>query len=161
MKNNYMSGVLIAFLGVGVVVVLLYVKSGSDTGAAYPNKDIKFIINAGAGSGTDGICRKIISLAEKNLPVSICSVNMPGSESAIGPFQVMKSRPNGYTLGNVNYDSVITAVSQQLIPGYELDTLNVFAMNTMPGQEFQIGFPGTTALRPHFHEHRLLSPHCT
>ncbi|MBD3307196.1 tripartite tricarboxylate transporter substrate binding protein [candidate division KSB3 bacterium] len=113
-----------------LMVAVICVSLVSAASAEYPEKDIKFIINAGAGGGTDTICRKIISIAEKSLDVAIFPVNVPGAASAAGPFEVMKSRPDGYTVGNINYDSVITAIWKELIPGYELEKLNIFALIT-------------------------------
>lgn len=103
---------------------------GTGEKRAYPSRDIEVVINAGAGGGTDTIMRKIISLAERELPVSMFSVNKPGAASATGPNDVMNSKPDGYTIGNLNYGSVINAVWEELIPGYELDKLNFIALIT-------------------------------
>ncbi|WP_319416019.1 tripartite tricarboxylate transporter substrate binding protein [Marispirochaeta aestuarii] len=104
----------------------------------YPSKDIKVIINAGAGGGTDTIMRKIISIAEKNLDVAVYPVNKPGAASASGPFEVMKSPANGYTLGNLNYGSVINAVWEELIAGYDLEKLEIFCMITQEADAIMV-----------------------
>ena len=98
--------------------------------ADYPKQDIKAIIGSGAGGGSDAIMRKIGSIAEKSLPVTIYHVNKPGPSDATGAFEVMKAQPNGYTYGNLNYGSVVNAVFEELIPGYDLDKLEFFCLVT-------------------------------
>ncbi|MBZ5877442.1 hypothetical protein [Chromohalobacter israelensis] len=39
--------------------------------ADYPNRDIRVIVPAAAGGGTDAIVRKITNIAEESMPVSM------------------------------------------------------------------------------------------
>lgn len=96
----------------------------------YPSKDIEFIISSGAGGGTDSIARKVSQLAEKELGTSIYFVNMPGADDAVGPNALMGKRPDGYTIGNLNYGSIINAPFTGLIQGYDLEKLHIFALIT-------------------------------
>jgi tripartite-type tricarboxylate transporter receptor subunit TctC len=98
--------------------------------ANYPSKDIQFIVPAEAGGGTDGICRKLLGLVEKELGGSFYVVNKPDSAAAVGPNLIMGEQPTGYTIGSVTYDSVIGAVWRQFIPGYGLDRLDLIALAT-------------------------------
>src|SRR3546814_3872709 len=65
------------------------------------------IVPWGAGGGTDGIVRKVSTLAEKELGGTIYVENIEGGVSATGVMQAMKARPDGYTITTLTYDSVI------------------------------------------------------
>ncbi len=107
---------------------LLSVSAAS--AASYPSRDIRMIVPWGAGGGTDGIVRKISTIAEKELGQSIYVENIEGGMSATGLTQVMKARPDGYTLGALTYDSVITVPWQGLLPSYKLSKLKLIARLT-------------------------------
>lgn len=96
----------------------------------YPSKDIRMIVPWGAGGGTDGIVRKISTLAEADLPVAIYVENIEGGMSGTGVMQAMSAAPDGYTLAALTYDSVITVPWQGLVPGYDLDRLALIARIT-------------------------------
>ncbi|WP_246157128.1 Bug family tripartite tricarboxylate transporter substrate binding protein [Oceanispirochaeta crateris] len=96
----------------------------------YPNKDVEFIVSSGAGGGTDAISRKISQLAEKELGTAIYFVNKPGADDAVGPNLLMGAKPDGYTIGNFNYGSIINAPFTGLIKGYDLAKVQIFALIT-------------------------------
>ena len=96
----------------------------------YPSKDIQFYVNADAGGGTDSICRKITQLAEKQLGGSFYLVNKPGVADAVGPSLIMAAKPDGYTIGNINYGSAVTAVYQKIVNDYSMDRLRFIALVT-------------------------------
>lgn len=104
--------------------------AGPVNAADYPTNDIRVVVPWGAGGGTDGIVRKISSIAEKSLPTSIFVENVEGGVSATGIMQVMDSRPDGYTLGALTYDSVITVPWQGLLPNYKMANLKLIARIT-------------------------------
>lgn len=97
--------------------------ASSAVAADYPTKDIRMVIPWGAGGGTDGIVRKISKIAETELGQTVYVENIEGGVSATGVMEVMKARPDGYTIGALTYDSVVTVPWQGLLPGYELDKL--------------------------------------
>lgn len=96
----------------------------------FPTRDVRMVVPWGAGGGTDGIVRKISTIAEKNLGGTIYVENLEGGISATGIMQVMSARPDGYTIGTLTYDSVITVPWQKLLPGYSMDKLKLFARIT-------------------------------
>jgi len=89
----------------------------------YPSKDIRTICPWGEGGGTDAITRMITKIAEKPIPVSIYVENIEGGMSGTGVYGVMKAKPDGYTIGTLTYDSIITVPRKKLVPGYDLDKL--------------------------------------
>ncbi|WP_316858606.1 tripartite tricarboxylate transporter substrate binding protein [uncultured Cohaesibacter sp.] len=99
--------------------------------AEYPDRDIRVVNPWGAGGGTDGIIRKISSIAEKQLDgVSLYVENIEGGISATGVAQIMKAKPDGYTIGVLTYDSVITVPWQNMLPSYDLKKLKFIARLT-------------------------------
>ena len=105
----------------------------SMTGAAladYPERDIRVIVPWGAGGGTDGIVRKLTTIAEENLDVSMYAENIEGGVSATGIGQLMSARPYGYTIGALTYDSLVTVPWQDMLPSYDIDKLKLIARVT-------------------------------
>jgi len=106
---------LIVVMAVSLLGVLL--MAGVAPGEDYPVKDIRHIIPWSAGGGTDTAMRGFMHYAEKYLPVvkkpvAIYSENVTGAQSGIGVFELMRSRPDGYTIGTLTWDSVITVPYQ-------------------------------------------------
>ncbi len=119
-----------AFGKIVASTVVALAVTGTAVAADYPTRDIRMVVAWGAGGGTDGIVRKISSIAEKALPKSIYVENIEGGLSATGVMDVMKSRPDGYNLISMTYDSVITVPWQKLLPGYSLDKLKIICRIT-------------------------------
>ncbi len=122
---------------VPVFMVLTMVACSSDK--EYPAKDIQLVVNAQAGSGTDAINRQIAKLVETELGGEFYVVNKPGAADATGPNVVMSSKPDGYTIGNLNYGSVVNAVWEEIIPNYTMDNLNIFAMVSQENDALMVG----------------------
>lgn len=98
--------------------------------AEYPERDVRMIVPWGAGGGTDGIVRKVTTLAEDSLGGTIYVENIEGGISATGVGKVMSARPDGYTLGALTYDSVVTIPWQAMLPSYKMDKLDLIARIT-------------------------------
>ena len=98
--------------------------------ADYPEKDLRIIVPWGAGGGTDGIVRKIASIAEDAYGQSIYVENIEGGVSATGVSQLMNARPDGYTIGALTYDSIVTVPWQGFLPDYDLGKLDYIARIT-------------------------------
>lgn len=65
----------------------------------YPSRDITFIVPYAPGGSTDPISRQIASQLEKELKGTINVENKPGGSATIGVGQVIRSKPDGYTIG--------------------------------------------------------------
>ena len=89
----------------------------------YPQKDIIHIMPWSAGGGTDTVMRTFMSFAEKPLGVGVNTQNVTGAQSGVGTLRLMKSRPDGYTIGSLTWDSVITVPYYELVPGYDTEEL--------------------------------------
>ena len=65
----------------------------------YPNRPITVVIPWGAGGMSDTITRALCNVVEKELGQPIVVVNKAGGGGVIGINFVLKSQPDGYTLG--------------------------------------------------------------
>ncbi len=66
---------------------------------SYPSRPITLIIDQGAGGMTDVFTRVVAKAAEKELGQPIVCENKAGGEGTIAVNTVVKSKPDGYTLG--------------------------------------------------------------
>ena len=98
--------------------------------ADYPRRDIMHIIPWSAGGGTDAAMRSFMHFAEGKLGVGINNRNVKGAQSGVGVLQLMNSRPDGYTVGTLTWDSAITVPYYDLVPGYDTSRLNFIGLIT-------------------------------
>ncbi|MDF3918600.1 tripartite tricarboxylate transporter substrate binding protein [Salinicola salarius] len=98
--------------------------------ADFPNRDIRVIVPAAAGGGTDAIVRKVSNIAEESLPVSMYVENVEGGMTATGLLQLMKARPDGQTVAAITYDSIITIPWKNMLPGFNMDKMRMIARIT-------------------------------
>lgn len=98
--------------------------------ADYPERDVRVIVPAAAGGGTDAIVRKISNIAEESLPVSMYVENVEGGMTATGLLQLMKARPDGQTIAAITYDSIITIPWKNMLPGFDMDKMRMIARIT-------------------------------
>ena len=97
----------------------------------FPTKDITHIMPWSAGGGTDTVMRTFLQYAEEPLGVGIRTQNVTGAQSGVGTMRLMKSRPDGYTIGSLTWDSMITVPYKDLVPGYDTSTLSYLANITL------------------------------
>jgi tripartite-type tricarboxylate transporter receptor subunit TctC len=129
-------------MGALLCLVLLLgsvVYANGQSEATYPNKDIKFISAGNAGGGADALSRKITSLVQKELDCNFYIVNKGGSSDANGPSELMKAKADGYTIGQLLYGSCVSAVWNKVLPGYDLNTLEIFGMVSAEADSFVAG----------------------
>ncbi len=124
---RYLKQGFVAALGLAMAIA-----TGSAANAdGFPKKDVTHIIPWSAGGGTDAAMRRFMHHAEKQLGVKINSQNVKGAQSGIGVHKTMTSRPDGYTIGTLTWDSVITVPNNKLVPGYDLDKLSFLGTITL------------------------------
>jgi len=89
-----------AVLLVGIMCTLLAAcTSKKDPVAAFPDKEVRVIVAFAPGGQTDLIIRKLneIMQKDKNIPLSILTVNMPGGNTADALNATKSAQPDGYT----------------------------------------------------------------
>lgn len=67
--------------------------------AGYPDRDISFILPWSPGGSVDAIARQYCKQLEKVLGGNINVENRPGGSGTIGVGKVVRSKPDGYTIG--------------------------------------------------------------
>lgn len=83
----------------GFVAAILSCVTAAAFAQAYPNRPITFIVPYGPGGSTDPISRQFTVQLKKVLGVDIHIENKPGGSGTIGTGEVLRSKPDGYTLG--------------------------------------------------------------
>lgn len=83
--------------------------------AEFPEKNIFWVVPTEAGGGFDVYSRAIIRVMPKYLPkeVNIVVKNMPGAGFAVGTSYLYRAKPDGYTMGIVNYPGMDIAARFQ------------------------------------------------
>jgi tripartite-type tricarboxylate transporter receptor subunit TctC len=75
--------------------LLMFVASAF---AQYPDRPIRLVIPFPAGSSTDTIARIITEVVSKAMGQPVVIDNKPGADAMIAAMDVVKARPDGYTL---------------------------------------------------------------
>lgn len=78
------------------------------TFAKYPDRKVDVIISYSPGGGTDVMARTLFPYVEEELGVPFVIQNKPGAGSQIGYTALAMSKPDGYTIGNINTMSIVT-----------------------------------------------------
>ena len=82
-----------------VSVVFFGFSPPASVAAAYPEKPVTLIVPAGAGGSTDILARTMADAMKKQLPQPFVVLNRPGGGGGLGVVEVVKAKPDGYTLG--------------------------------------------------------------
>ena len=83
---------------------------------SYPTKPITMIIDMLPGGQKDTMTRAICKAAEKDLGQPIICENKPGAGGAMGKTYVVKSKPDGYTIGVATTATNINVPHMQKVP---------------------------------------------
>jgi tripartite-type tricarboxylate transporter receptor subunit TctC len=69
----------------------------------FPKKPVQLTIGFAAGGGTDVVARAVVNAVNKYLPngQSVVVENKPGASGTIQLAEIMKGKPDGYTIGSV------------------------------------------------------------
>lgn len=116
-----------------MILVFSMVVSGASVGMAadeYPSSDIKHILPWSAGGGTDTVMRAFMNNLEDKIGTSIYTVNISGANSGQGVGELMGSKPDGYTIGTLTYDSIVTVPYFGLLDNYSMDRLSFIGLVT-------------------------------
>lgn len=100
-------------LAVAVAAMLLPASVSAQDAQSFPEKSIRYVLNASPGGGTDIMARKLQQALEKELGQTVVIENRPGGGSATQMAEVTKARADGYTIGSVT-GSHIGAFNQTL-----------------------------------------------
>ncbi|CAM3920180.1 tripartite tricarboxylate transporter substrate binding protein [Bordetella muralis] len=74
--------------------------------AAYPDREVRLIVNYGAGGVTDVAARLLAKALEQELKKPVVVENKAGAQATLGPAHLMRQPPDGYTLGIITLSAV-------------------------------------------------------
>ena len=104
MKKSIIASLLIA--------CSLFIGGNTDARAEYPyDKPINIIVPFGPGGGVDIAARILADYFQQNYNITINVVNKPGGAQAIGINEMLRARPDGYTI-SLTSANVLTVVPQ-------------------------------------------------
>lgn len=89
---------LLKLFGVGVLLTAILGVDFASAQESYPNRPITMVVWSTAGMG-DTVTRILCKNAEKELGQPVVIETKPGAAGAIGINHVVRSKPDGYTLG--------------------------------------------------------------
>jgi tripartite-type tricarboxylate transporter receptor subunit TctC len=81
------------------LALLVLLVGGSPAAAQYPERSVTAIVGYPAGGLADVVLRAVTEGMKKKFPKGIAVVARPGAGGTIGASEVIKSKPDGYTLG--------------------------------------------------------------
>lgn len=131
---------LLAYLLMGILIVLLAVGCGSNKQAAnkdtakkpaYPEKPINFWIPYDAGGGSDIIGRAFAEAAQKHLNQPLVIVNKPGASGLVGMKELYSTKPDGYTV-MIQTSTIVTHKLYNSIPYNHRDYTPIITFNYEP-----------------------------
>jgi tripartite-type tricarboxylate transporter receptor subunit TctC len=79
--------------------------------ASFPQKGkpIQMILGFAAGGASDVGARILANGLEKELGTSVVVINKPGAGGQVGYTELFRAKPDGYTIGNINFPGAISA----------------------------------------------------
>ncbi|MBI2998693.1 MAG: tripartite tricarboxylate transporter substrate binding protein [Deltaproteobacteria bacterium] len=98
-----------------LILSLLILTSGTAvTAQEFPTKAVEFVLPYGAGGSHDLTARAVASVAHQYLGQPLLVVLKPGGGGAVGSQQVIKAKPDGYTLafGGTGTNTVFAMVQK-------------------------------------------------
>jgi tripartite-type tricarboxylate transporter receptor subunit TctC len=123
--------VLATMLLAGVLIVTS-ATSGLSQGS-YPDRPITLVVGFGAGGFTDLSARAIAKPAEKELGQPIIIENKPGAGAVVGKAFVLKSKPDGYTIGVTGSSTYLLTPNIRQVPYNPLtDITEIMSYVDMP-----------------------------
>jgi len=90
--------------------------------ADYPSRPIQVIVGFSAGGAMDATIRTIAPTLEKILGQPVVVINKPGAGGAVAWTEVARAKPDGYTLGSVNYPAISGVTASGGLPFDPLKT---------------------------------------
>ncbi|KCB25932.1 Bug family tripartite tricarboxylate transporter substrate binding protein [Bordetella hinzii] len=105
------------------VVAALCLAGAVGAQAAYPEREIRMVVNYGAGGVTDVATRVMVKALEARLGQPVVVENKPGGQATLGPAYVARQPADGYTLGVVTFSAVAITPHMVRTP-YTADDFN-------------------------------------
>src|SRR6266852_5835490 len=110
-------------MSAGLAAPVLILPRIAHGAAAFPVKNIQFVIPYAPGGGFDVYPRVVAPVMEKYLPnkVNIVPINIAAGAGSRGVTQLYRSKPDGYTIGILNVPGMFILQQQQGSGAYDLN----------------------------------------
>jgi tripartite-type tricarboxylate transporter receptor subunit TctC len=134
MKNSkgFIIGFAVAVL-VFFVGTVLFAAGEREEVAKYPSRNIEYIIPFNPGGQSDITAQYQKEDLQKNLGVNVIIKYMPGAGGAVAWSNLVKAKPDGYTICGNNIPHIIVQPLVRENAGYETDQLvPVYMFETTP-----------------------------
>ncbi|GAA5235364.1 tripartite tricarboxylate transporter substrate binding protein [Verticiella sediminum] len=109
--HRYLNTLCLAPLALGLA---------APAAADFPEREVRLVVNYGAGGNTDVAARALAQGMEKALGQTVVVENRPGALGTLGPAYVARQKPDGYTVGVVTYSTIAIAPHLMDVP-YGMD----------------------------------------
>lgn len=86
---------------------LLCIPHIASANEIYPSKTIRLTTPNSAGSGADGMSRRLADHMSKALNQAVFVENIPGAGGVLGSEKLLRAQPDGYTLGLISSNYVV------------------------------------------------------
>lgn len=99
----------ITLLICATIFLTFFVLTSSSQAISFPQKGktIQILVGFAAGGSSDVGARILASGLEKELGTTVLVVNKPGASGQIAYTMLSQARPDGYTIGNINFPSAV------------------------------------------------------
>ncbi len=113
---------LTSTLALAIAPTLLHAQSTStSSGQAYPTRAIRLIVPQAPGSASDNVARLIAAELTARLGQQVVVDNRPGGALTIGIELMIKSAPDGYTLGYAPIGALVIGPNMFRKPPYDVN----------------------------------------
>lgn len=107
-------------LGLPAVIATGLLLTGVETGAqTYPVKPIRIVVGFAAGSGTDVTARLLAQKLSEEFGQQVIVENRVGAGGNIGTTAIVRSPPDGYTLGQAGQGTMVINQALYKNTGYD------------------------------------------
>jgi tripartite-type tricarboxylate transporter receptor subunit TctC len=116
-KETVMKSFRLSAHGLAACLAFASLTAAQAVHAEYPEKPIRFIVNAAPGGAADTTARILANALTDRLGQPVLVENKPGASGAIGLNEVAKAKPDGYTIGGANLATfVVAALAAKTLP---------------------------------------------
>lgn len=122
-------------MAVATVLSVAACEPAGGGAGSYPNRPVEIVINYPAGGSTDTVGRTLVDVINKKdlLPERVQLVNRDGGAGTTGITEVVRSNPDGYTVGFTTSGAVTVQplVSEAPFKPADIDLVQQVALNNV------------------------------
>ena len=100
----------------GLVLVSVFCCVSSAFSEEFPSRPITLVVQFAPGTSTDIVARKLAEEVSKTLGQPLVVVNKAGGAGTVGVAEMLRSQPDGYTIGCVNMPVLAIIPHMQEVP---------------------------------------------